>query len=139
VALPNQLFYNTGISTYFWIVTNRKADDRKNKIALLDARDHWTKMRKSLGAKRKEITDDQIAEITRLYHDAVHLNGQDERVKVLANSDFGYQRITVERPNAPSLVHRRRDDLGHHGLQTVRGHNQATQGCAQPGSCRSGR
>jgi type I restriction enzyme M protein len=98
VALPNQLFYNTGISTYFWIVTNRKADDRKNKIALLDARDHWTKMRKSLGAKRKEITDDQIAEITRLYHDAVHLNGQDERVKVLANSDFGYQRITVERP-----------------------------------------
>jgi type I restriction enzyme M protein len=92
------LFYNTGISTYFWIVTNRKADHRKGKIALLDARDHWTKMRKSLGAKRKEITDDQIAEVTRLYHDAVHLNGRDERVKVFANSDFGYQHIAVERP-----------------------------------------
>jgi type I restriction enzyme M protein len=98
VALPDQLFYNTGISTYFWIITNRKTDDRKGKIALLDARDQWTKMRKSLGAKRKEITDDQIAEITRLYHDAMELQGRDDRVKVFANSDFGYQRITVERP-----------------------------------------
>jgi len=98
VALPDQLFYNTGINTYFWIVTNRKADDRKGKIALLDARDQWAKMRKSLGAKRKEITDDQIAEITRLYHDAVDLSDEDDRVKVFGNSDFGYQRITVERP-----------------------------------------
>lgn len=98
VALPDQLFYNTGISTYFWIVTNRKADERQGKIALLDARDQWAKMRKSLGEKRKEITDDQIAEITRLYHDAADLDGQDERVKIFPNSDFGYQRITVERP-----------------------------------------
>jgi type I restriction enzyme M protein len=98
VALPDQLFYNTGINTYFWIVTNRKADDRKGKVVLLDAREHWAKMRKSLGEKRKEITDDQIAEITRLYHDADHLDGHDERVKVLANSDFGYRHITVERP-----------------------------------------
>ncbi|NMM29691.1 MAG: SAM-dependent DNA methyltransferase [Cellulomonas sp.] len=98
VALPDQLFYNTGISTYFWIVSNRKAPDRKGKIVLLDARDQWGKMRNSLGAKRKEITDDQIAEITRLYHDAVHLGGSDDRVKVFANSDFGYQHITVERP-----------------------------------------
>jgi len=98
VAMPDQLFYNTGISTYFWIVTNRKADDRKGNIALLDARDQWVKMRKSLGEKRKEITHDQIAEITRLYHDAAHLDGHDDRVKVFANSDFGYKRITVERP-----------------------------------------
>jgi type I restriction enzyme M protein len=98
VAMPDQLFYNTGISTYFWIVTNRKVDHRQGKIALLDARAHWAKMRKSLGEKRKEITDDQIAEITSLYHDAVRLDGRDERVKVFANSDFGYQHITVERP-----------------------------------------
>jgi type I restriction enzyme M protein len=98
VALPDQLFYNTGISTYFWIVTNRKTEKRKGKVALLDARDQWAKMPKSLGAKRKEITDDQIAEITRLYHDAVDLDGENDRVKVFPNSDFGYQRITVERP-----------------------------------------
>jgi len=98
VALPDQLFYNTGINTYFWIVTNRKTNDRQGKVALLDAREQWAKMRKSLGAKRKEITDDQIEEITRLYHDAVHLDGKDDQVKVFANSDFGYQRITVERP-----------------------------------------
>jgi type I restriction enzyme M protein len=98
VAMPDQLFYNTGINTYFWVITNRKTDDRKGKIALLDARDQWAKMGKSLGAKRKEITDDQIAEVTRLYHDAVDLGGEDDRVKVFANSDFGYQHITVERP-----------------------------------------
>ena len=96
VALPDQLFYNTGINTYFWIVTNRKTDDRKGKVALVDARDQWAKMRRGLGAKRKEITDYQIAEITRLYHDAVDLGHEDDRVKVVANSDFGYQHITVE-------------------------------------------
>ena len=98
VALPDQLFYNTGISTYFWVVTNRKSDDRKGKVVLLDAREQWAKMRKSLGEKRKEITADQIAEITGLYHDALDLEGDDDRVKVFANSSFGYQRITVERP-----------------------------------------
>jgi type I restriction enzyme M protein len=98
VALPDQLFYNTGINTYFWIITNRKTDNRKGKVVLLDAREQWAKMRKSLGAKRKEIPDDQIAVTTQLYHDAVDLNGTDDRVKVLSNSDFGYQRITVERP-----------------------------------------
>jgi len=98
VALPDQLFYNTGISTYFWIVTNRKSEERKGKVALLDARDQWAKMRKSLGAKRKEITGEQISEVTRLYQDAVALDGHDDRVKIFSNSDFGYRRITVERP-----------------------------------------
>ena len=56
VALPDQLFYNTGISTYFWILTNRKASDHKGKVVLLDARDYWQKMRKSLGDKRKYLT-----------------------------------------------------------------------------------
>src|SRR5205085_10981484 len=65
VALPDQLFYNTGISTYFWIVTNRKSPERRGKVQLVDAREYWIKMRKSLGEKRKQISEEQIAEITR--------------------------------------------------------------------------
>jgi len=96
VALPDQLFYNTGISTYFWVVTNRKSDHRKGKVVLLDARAQWAKMRKSLGDKRKYLTDEHVEQVTRLYHDA--LDTDDERVKVFDNAAFGYQRITVERP-----------------------------------------
>jgi type I restriction enzyme M protein len=94
VALPDQLFYNTGISTYFWIVTNRKRPERRGKIQLVDARESLTKMRKSLGNKRNEISPEQIAEVTRLYGDFE----ENDRVKVLPNESFGYQRITVERP-----------------------------------------
>ncbi len=90
VALPDQLFYNTGISTYFWVVTNRKSPQRAGKVVLLDARGQWAKMRKSLGDKRKYLTDEQIAEVTRLYHDALALDGHDERIKVFRNEDFGY-------------------------------------------------
>ncbi|MFF2128581.1 N-6 DNA methylase [Streptomyces olivochromogenes] len=109
VALPDQLFYNTGISTYFWILTNRKNADHKGKVVLLDARDQWQKMRKSLGDKRKELGDgtngrpDHIGDITRLYAEAAQVAKDPEhplhgKVKVFANEDFGYQRITVERP-----------------------------------------
>ncbi len=94
VALPDQLFYNTGISTYFWIVTNRKSDERRGKVQLVDARDYFTKMRKSLGDKRKEIGLDQIDEITRLYADFT----DGEQVKILPNEAFGFLRVTVERP-----------------------------------------
>ena len=94
VALPDQLFYNTGISTYFWIVTNRKKPERRGKVQLVDARELFTKMRKSLGNKRNEIGPDQIAEITRLYG----AFEENERVKILPNESFGFQRITVERP-----------------------------------------
>ncbi|MEU7957512.1 type I restriction-modification system subunit M [Micromonospora humida] len=103
VALPDQLFYNTGISTYFWILTNRKDASRRRKVVLLDGRDHWTKMRKSLGDKRKMLTDDHITELTRAYVDALTIaddpeHPQHAKVKVFATTDFGYQRITVERP-----------------------------------------
>jgi type I restriction enzyme M protein len=94
VALPDQLFYNTGISTYFWIVTNRKAPERKGKVQLVDAREYFVKMRKSLGNKRNEISKEQIEEITRLYGEFA----ENEKVKVFPNEAFGYQRITVERP-----------------------------------------
>ncbi|MBT9438535.1 MAG: N-6 DNA methylase [Desulfobacterales bacterium] len=100
VALPDQLFYNTGISTYLFIVTNRKEKERTGKIQLIDGTGFFLKMRKSLGNKRNEIGDgrdgkaDHIGEITRLYGDFT----EGEYVKIFDNTDFGYQRITVERP-----------------------------------------
>jgi type I restriction enzyme M protein len=103
VALPDQLFYNTGISTYFWILSNRKDPEHRGRVVLLDAREQWVKMRKSLGDKRKEISDDQIALITRWYADALEIADDaaadgHANVKVFPTTAFGYQRITVERP-----------------------------------------
>ncbi|MCQ3805646.1 MAG: type I restriction-modification system subunit M, partial [Acidimicrobiia bacterium] len=94
VALPDQLFYNTGISTYFWVVTNRKSPKRRGKIQLIDARDSWTKMRKSLGNKRKQISDEQITDLTRLYA----AFEESPHSKIFPNEAFGFLRITVERP-----------------------------------------
>lgn len=99
IALPEQMFYNTGIGTYVWIVTNRKEKSRKGKIQLLDARDVWTAggaedNKRSLGDKRRHMTARQIAEIVRLY--GRHTNG--ETSKTFDNADFGYTRVTVERP-----------------------------------------
>ncbi len=99
VALPDQMFYNTGISTYVWVLTNAKAEHRKGTVTLVDARAMGTKMRKSLGDKRKELTEAARAEIARLYDEvAAEPEPTDERVKVLANEAFGFQRVTVERP-----------------------------------------
>ncbi|WP_406354221.1 N-6 DNA methylase [Streptomyces sp. NBC_00658] len=103
VALPDQLFYNTGISTYFWILSNRKESDNEGKVILFDARDYWAKMPKSLGDKRKRITDEQIAELTEAYRSALTIANQSEhplhdKVKVFKKSHFGYRRITIERP-----------------------------------------
>jgi type I restriction enzyme M protein len=92
VALPDQLFYNTGISTYLWVVTNRKRTERRGKVQLIDARELFVRMRKSLGDKRKEISPEQIDEITNLYGDFA----ENDRVKILPNESFGFQRVTVE-------------------------------------------
>lgn len=99
VALPEQMFYNTGIGTYVWIVTNRKEKRRKGKVQLLDARELYIPMRRSLGAKRRKIGEaedgnDQIAEIVQLYHRFA----DGETAKIFDNADFGYTRVTVERP-----------------------------------------
>ena len=99
IALPEQMFYNTGIATYIWIVTNGKEDRRKGKIQLLDSRDMWTAggsedNRRSLGNKRRHITGEHIDEIVRLYG---RFEGGD-RSKIFDNADFGYTRVTVERP-----------------------------------------
>lgn len=98
VGLPDQLFYNTGISTYFWVLTNRKRPERRGKVALIDARGEASKMRKSLGNKRNYFTDATIDDLTRLYSDAPDLDGADTRIKVLPNEAFGFQRVTVEQP-----------------------------------------
>jgi type I restriction enzyme M protein len=98
VALPDQMFYNTGISTYVWILTNDKSDADRGRARLIDARELGSKMRKSLGDKRKELTPDAIAEIARLYGGAQGEFADDPRVKVLTNETFGFQRVTVERP-----------------------------------------
>ncbi len=112
VALPDQLFYNTGISTYFWIVTNRKSEKRRGKVQLIDARSSFAKMRKSLGEKRKQISDADVDEIVRTYgafeERTVDADEVDKVVgsdgvsgvgcKIFSNESFGFMRITVDRP-----------------------------------------
>jgi type I restriction enzyme M protein len=122
VALPEQLFYNTGISTYLWVLTNRKEKHRKGKVQLIDARQMWVQMEKSLGNKRRRIGDpaenvkdpNHIGDITALRGDfkdgeqrtfieedpITHQPVQRQRVvsRIFDNEDFGYQKITVERP-----------------------------------------
>ncbi len=122
VALPEQLFYNTGISTYVWVLTNRKQKPRKDKVQLIDARQFWVQMEKSLGNKRRRIGDpsdkekdpDHIGELTKIFgsfrdgetrmfteEDTItHLPIQRQRVvsKIFDNEDFGYHKITLERP-----------------------------------------
>ena len=99
IALPEQMFYNTGIGTYIWIVTNRKEERRREKIQLLDARDLWTPggsedNKRRLGDKRRHIAAEQIEEIVRLYGRFE----DSERSKLFDNADLGYTRVTVERP-----------------------------------------
>ena len=95
IALPTDMFYNTGIATYIWIITNQKTPQRRGKVQLINATDFHVAMIQSLGSKRKEISDGQIAEITQLFGD---FGDVQDRVKIFDNVDFGYQRITVERP-----------------------------------------
>ncbi len=94
VALPEQMFYNTGIGTYIWVVSNRKTPKRQGKIQLIDARDRWAPMRRSLGDKRRYLTEDIIDSLTR-EHGAFAAG---ETSKRFDNADFGYRRLTIERP-----------------------------------------
>lgn len=94
VGLPTDLFYNTGIGTYVWILSNVKEERRKGLVQLIDATDMHTNMRKSLGNKRKYLSDEQIAEIARL-HDAFE---EGPKSKILPTKVFGFRRVTIERP-----------------------------------------
>jgi type I restriction enzyme M protein len=99
IGLPTDMFYNTGISTYVWILSNRKPEHRKGTVQLIDASNFWQKMRKSLGSKRKELSDEHIAEITRLFGQCVEASdGKKPISKIFKNTEFGYHTITVERP-----------------------------------------
>ena len=94
IALPTDMFYNTGIATYVWILSNRKSEERKNKVQLVNATDLFVPMRKSLGSKRRMLSDEQIDSIVKQYGDFE----ASESCKLFDAADFGYRRITVERP-----------------------------------------
>ncbi len=99
VGLPNDMFYNTGIGTYVWIISNRKPEARKGLVQLIDASGMWQKMRKSLGSKRKELSDAHIDRITQLFGQFVEAEEDGKPVsRIFRNQDFGYTTITVERP-----------------------------------------
>ena len=108
VALPDQLFYNTGILTYVWLVTNRKTPERRGKVQLIDGTRFFQKMKKSLNNKRNEITEGQISHLTRVYGNyqdgetaEVPINGETKtRVisHIFENREFGFLKVTVERP-----------------------------------------
>jgi type I restriction enzyme M protein len=94
VALPTDMFYNTGIATYVWILSNRKLPERQGKVQLIDGTQHFSKMRKSLGSKRQYITDEQIKELVRLYGQFA----ETPQSKIFPIDAFGYRRITIDRP-----------------------------------------
>lgn len=94
IALPTDLFYNTGIATYVWVLSNHKQSNRQGKVQLINAVDFYQKMRKSLGSKRNELGQEHIDDILKLYS----YFEEGEHSKVFDNEDFGYRRITIERP-----------------------------------------
>ncbi|MEL4897436.1 class I SAM-dependent DNA methyltransferase [Crocosphaera sp. Alani8] len=94
IALPEQLFYNTGIATYVWVLSNKKLSSRKGKVQLISASDFWVAMRKSLGNKRREISKKQIENITDIFRGFE----ASEISKIFKSTDFGYRKITIERP-----------------------------------------
>lgn len=94
IAVPEQLFYNTGIATYIWVLTNRKQKERKGKVLLVDATSFWMQMRKSLGNKRREIPPDKAAEILKIVSEFK----EGEFSKIFPTTHFGFRKITVERP-----------------------------------------
>jgi type I restriction enzyme M protein len=99
IGLPTDMFYNTGISTFIWILSNRKPAARKGKVQLIDASSFWQRMRKSLGSKRKELSAQHIEEITRLFGNFKKATRDGTPIsRIFKNEEFGFRTITVERP-----------------------------------------
>ena len=94
VAMPNDMFFNTGIATYIWILSNNKPDHRKGKVQLINASNLGNSMRKSLGSKRKYLNEEQIIDIVKTYGD----NSESKMSKIFDTTDFGFRRVTIERP-----------------------------------------
>ncbi|HIM76160.1 MAG TPA: SAM-dependent DNA methyltransferase [Campylobacterales bacterium] len=117
IQLPNNLFYNTGITTYIWILSNNKAEDRRGKVQLIDAGELYKKLRKNLGDKNCEFTPEHITEIIEVYQTMKVQDKDDEQKlasKLFDNSDFGYYKVNIERPKR--LKSQLRDDL----IETLR-------------------
>ncbi len=136
IGLPTDMFYNTGISTYVWIVSNRKPAHRKGKLQLIDASSFWQKMRKSLGSKRKELSPEHIEEITRLFGDCQEASLIDGKIVsgtalAAGSSSAGSSNATNNRPAASAVpltnasphqppLQERRLRLSHHHRRTPR-------------------
>jgi len=99
LALPNDMFFNTGIGTYIWILTNKKSAERKGKVQLVNLSDEWTQMRKSEGSKRRFISPEQIKQIVNEYDEFVN----SKRTKIFDYTDFGYRKVAIKRPLRASL------------------------------------
>ena len=99
IGLPTDMFYNMGISTFIWVLSNRKPTERKGKVQLIDASSFWQKMRNSLGSKRKELSLEHIVEITRLFGDFEAAENDGKPIsRIFRTEGFGCRTITVERP-----------------------------------------
>jgi type I restriction enzyme M protein len=132
IALPEQLFYNTGIATYVWLVTNRKAPARKDKVQLIDASSFWVQIRPSLGDKRREVPFGRAQEIVKILSDfrdgdtrKINKDGKEEEVvvsRIFSTRQFGFRKITVERPlrlnfqATPERIARLEDEKGFQAL-----------------------
>ena len=136
IALPEQLFYNTGIATYVWLLTNRKTPDRRGKVQLIDASEFWTPMPRSLGDKRRQIPPEKARDILKIlgdYRDGetrrIFKDGREEESVVshiFPTAHFGFRKITVERPlrlnfqAAPERIKRLEDERGFQNLAKSR-------------------
>jgi type I restriction enzyme M protein len=120
VGLPDQMFFNTGINTYIWLVTNKKPPHRQGKVQLINATSLFQKMKKSLGNKRNEMSQEHIDEVARIYGDFE----EGKFSKIFDNEDFGYRRVTVERPlrlnfqASPERIERLKDQKAFANLAT---------------------
>ena len=142
VALPEQVFYNTGIATYVWLLTNRKMPERRGKVQLIDATACWVPMRKSLGEKRREIGEPQIDAITEAYLDFAAFE-EDAAPPIRSlnfdTADFGYRKITVERPlrlnfqASPERIARLREHKAFADLATSKKKNQQEREAEEQG------
>lgn len=136
VALPDQLFYNTGISTYIWVLTNRKPEHRKTKVQLINATDLYQKMRRSMGNKRNTLSQEHINLIVQTFAEF----SEGEISKIFDNADFGYRRIIIERPlrlnfqATPERIERLQEEVAFQKLGKPKGgtsaHGDATKGAA---------
>ena len=132
IALPEQLFYNTGIATYIWLLTNRKAEERRGKVQLINAASFWSPMRRSLGDKRREVPPERATDILKLLSDfrdgdtrIVTADGKGSEIvvsRIFPTTHFGFRKITVDRPlrlnfkASPERIARLEGERGFQGL-----------------------